>query len=150
MRRLTWVVLAAAAACTDSGSTIVPYAPDVFAADINTATGLITSDVFVSFAGLGPLIHVAGTSPAAPYFPDSLRGRTFTWNTGSHAYALATQDTSPARGVRFILYDADSTGRPLEPTNQLGVATFQEDRSTPPLCMSSRTPACRNPPSPIC
>jgi len=60
------------------------------------------------------------------YFPDSLRGRTFTWNTGSHAYALATQDTSPARGVRFILYDADSTGRPLEPTNQLGTATFQD------------------------
>ncbi len=115
-----------AAACTDSGSTIVPYAPDIFAANINTATGLITSDVFVSFAGVGPLIHVAGTSPTAPYFPDSLRGRTFTWNTGSHAYALATQDTSPARGVRFILYDADSTGRPLEPTNQLGTATFQD------------------------
>jgi hypothetical protein len=129
MRRLTWVVFAAAAACTDSGSTIVPYAPDVFAANINTATGLITSSVFLSFAGLGPLIQVPGTSPTAPYFPDSLRGRTYIWNTGTHAYTLATQDTSPARGVRFILYDADSTGRPLEPTNQLGTATMQDGPS---------------------
>jgi hypothetical protein len=110
----------------DSGSTIDPYAPDIVAANINTATGLITSAVFVSFAGLAPLIHVAGTSPTAPYFPDSLRGRTFTWNTGTHSYTLATQDTSPARGVRFLLYDADSTGRPVEPTNQVGAVTLQD------------------------
>lgn len=126
MRRLTWLVLAAGAACSDSGSTVVPLAPDVFAANINAVTGLITSPVFASFAGLGPLIAVPGTSPTAPYFPDSLRGRTYTWNVGTHAYAFATQDTSPARGVRFILYDADSTGRPMEPTTQLGTAEFQD------------------------
>jgi hypothetical protein len=127
MPRRTWVLLVVVVACTDLGSTVIPFAPDVIAANINTATGLITSPVFASFAGLGPLIRVPGTSPTAPYFPDSLRGRTFTWNIGTHAYALATQDTTPARGVRFILYAADSvTGRPVEPTTQIGTAEFQD------------------------
>jgi hypothetical protein len=120
------VVLAAAAACTDSGSTVVPFAPDVIAANINAATGPILSSAFTSFTGLASLIRVAGTSPTAPYFPDSLRGRTFTWDTTAKAYAFTAHDTVPARGVRFILYDADSAGRPAAPTTQLGTADFQD------------------------
>lgn len=126
MRRLTWVVLAAAAACTDSGSTVVPFAPDVIAANISAATGPIASPVFASFTGLGSLLQVPGTSPTVPYFPDSLRGRTFAWDTAANAYVAAGQDTVPARGVRFLLYAADSTGRPIEPTTQLGTADFQD------------------------
>jgi hypothetical protein len=122
-----WVLLAAAAGCSLGGSTVIPYAPDVIAANINTATALITSPVFASFAGLGPLIQVPGTSPTPPYFADSLRGRRFVWDTSANAYVLAGQDTAPARGVRFILYTADSaTGRPVEPPTQLGTAEFQD------------------------
>ena len=121
------VLLAAGAACTDSGSTVVPLGPDVFANFINASAGLVASPVFTSFRGLGPLIQVPGTSPTPPYFPDSLRGRTFSWDTSANTYVLAGQDTVPARGVRFLLYAADSvTGRPAEPTTQLGTADLQD------------------------
>src|SRR5260370_15319583 len=107
VRRLTLVVLATAAACTDSGSTVVPFAPDVIAANINAATGPITSPVFTSFTGLASLIQVAGTSPTAPYFPDSLRGRTFTWHTTAKASAFPPHTTPPARRVRVPVSHPD-------------------------------------------
>jgi len=120
------MLLAGAVGCSDAGSTVVPFAPDVIAANISAATAPLASPLFTSFTGLGSLIHVTGTSPSVPYFPDSLRGRTFTWDTAANAYAFTSQDTVPARGVRFILYDADSTGRPIEPVTQLGSADFQD------------------------
>jgi len=50
-----------------------------------------------------------GNSGVTAVIPDSLKGKTFEWNTDSLDYEVTTRTGAPAGGVRFILYAIDST-----------------------------------------
>lgn len=53
--------------------------------------------------------------------PDTLLGKTFVWDTTQAKYVVAPDSTgAPANGIRFELYEVDSTGAIGKPLTQVG------------------------------
>ncbi|HVH09551.1 MAG TPA: hypothetical protein VM736_07120 [Gemmatimonadales bacterium] len=51
-----------------------------------------------------------GSRIEANVIPSTLLGKTFVWDTTSHAYVQAASSTAPSNGVRIILYTVDAGG----------------------------------------
>lgn len=64
---------------------------------------------------------------AAGIFPDSLKGKTFEYDTATNSYVVTARSGANANGVRFILYEVDDglcvvegTCLPVEPLVEVG------------------------------
>lgn len=65
---------------------------------------------------LGPMI-LQGTQAI---FPDSLKGKTFIYDSASAQYVISDSTGAPATGVRFILYAVDPGGNIVFPLTPVG------------------------------
>ncbi|HKV71736.1 MAG TPA: hypothetical protein VJN62_10835 [Gemmatimonadales bacterium] len=52
--------------------------------------------------------------------PDSLLGKTFVWDTIQAKYVVSADTGAPSNGIRFLLYEVDSTGNIGTPLTQVG------------------------------
>lgn len=52
--------------------------------------------------------------------PDSLLGKTFVWDTIQAKYVVSADTGAPSNGIRFLLYEVDSTGNIGTPLRQVG------------------------------
>jgi hypothetical protein len=52
--------------------------------------------------------------------PDSLKGKTFVYDTTANKYVVSADTGAPAAGVRFILYAVDDTGAIIRPPTPVG------------------------------
>lgn len=63
-------------------------------------------------------------------FPSNVLGKTFEWDTQTHAYIMGNQTGAPANGIRILLYTVSTvTGEPI--VNQLLGFLELTDESTP-------------------
>lgn len=71
---------------------------------------------------LGAALHaLAGDlASAEAILPDTLLGKTFVWDTTQLKYVVSDSTGAPANGIRFELYEVDSTGSIGSPLTQVG------------------------------
>lgn len=98
-----------------------PVAPFGRAADLLRATA-----PRLPRSGAGPALGAALRTLAGDLagteaiLPDSLLGITFVWDTVQGQYVASDSTGAPANGIRFELYEVDSTGAIGQPLTQVG------------------------------
>ena len=84
----------------------------------------------VAFSRLIPRFSVQA---ATALFPDTLKGKTFEWDTTSNGYVATTRTGAPANGMRFILYAIDPlTSSPAKPLTEVGYIDLMDESTTHP------------------
>jgi len=63
--------------------------------------------------------------------PDSVLGTTYVWDTLSQQYVASDSTGAPSNGVRYLLYEVDSTGQIGSPLTQIGHVDFIDLSSGP-------------------
>ena len=73
---------------------------------------------------------LANPPVGAAIFRDTVRGKTFVWDTSAARYVTSTAAGAPANGVRFVLYTTQPpTSEPSRPLSAMGYADLT-DQST--------------------
>src|SRR5690242_17550049 len=119
MRPIAWTVLVlTAAGCSESTGPLTDLG------------GLGSSLAVVNTVFASPLVHSLGlfglggplAAPAAgaPLIPDSLLGKTFTFNCTSQRYGVSGDSGAPATGVRLVLYHRAPDGSIACPATTVG------------------------------
>lgn len=71
---------------------------------------------------------------AAGIFPDSLKGKTFEYDTATNSYVVTARAGADANGVRFILYAIDQgTDLPVEPLVEVGYVDLIDESTAASL-----------------
>jgi hypothetical protein len=73
------------------------------------------------------IVPTFASAAATGLFPDSALGWVFGWDTSTDRYVRVATTGGPANGVRFLLYEVNASGYPVEPLNQIGVADFKDE-----------------------
>jgi len=74
-----------------------------------------------------PTMPPAPAASQAPILSDTIRGRTFTYESSAGEYRVNSARTgAPTNGVRFVLYEVDANGVPLA-DREIGYADFMDE-----------------------
>jgi hypothetical protein len=99
----------------------VTFAPALSIAGGHAPVPVAPSGSFRCAAGGAPLAAASvPRSIATAAFPDSVLSHVFAYDSATQSFKAASDSGGPANGVRFLLAQVDSVGRPMFPLTTVG------------------------------